>query len=149
MTVWSTIGHFSHGLVFFSLSLIATFLRYRSQRVVLTRQLGWLTAFALGEALLAWVPLLIPMLSEADLAITLSRAILMAISYAFLFGFGLQNVLESWNRRVNVIRLMSTVQAVWIVLFAFTFIAQAPAWGLLLRTAKCLCAWDWVFPEVF
>ncbi len=67
MTIAAVLGHFSHGLVFFTLGLTVSFLHYRSRRISLARHLGWLGGFAMGEALYAWYEILAMLLPAGRL----------------------------------------------------------------------------------
>ncbi len=128
MTIWAVLGRFCHGLVFYTLGLTVTFLRYRSRRISYARHLAWLGVFAFGEALYAWHTLLLELsILEAAFPAYASLCVL-GFSYTALLVFGLQTLMteEVYHRRIKGI--LALISVLWIVPCLLVFWARGWAW---------------------
>ncbi len=146
MTIAAVLGHFSHGLVFFSLGLTVSFLHYRSRRISLARHLGWLGGFAMGEALYAWYEILAMLLPAGRFLPVVIPSIVLASAYICLLIFGLQTFMseETYRRRSRTL---------WLVLSAILLSAYVLAlWGfrvdedVVARTTEVLARYLLAFP---
>ena len=112
MTIAAVLGHFVHGLVFFTLGLTVSFLHYRSRRISLARHLGWLGGFAVGEALYAWYEILALLLPAGGFLPVVVPPIILASAYTCLLVFGLQTFMSEETYR-------SRSRMLWMVLSGF------------------------------
>ncbi|NBD35144.1 MAG: hypothetical protein GVY30_03995 [Chloroflexi bacterium] len=110
MTTWAILGHFFHGLTFFTLGLMIYFLQYRSRRIILARRLSWLEAFLFCEAIIAWNDLLVRLSPNLSFLPVVIRLPILAIGYSFLVAFGLQAFLIK-----NDVNDDETGQARWLL----------------------------------
>ena len=140
MTNWAVLGHFFHGLVFFTLGLTVIFLRYRSRRISLARHLGWLGTFAFGEALYAWYGLLETAPSGTGFTDAFVRPILLGVAYASLLVFGVQTLWSEETYRKRVWSLFLGATAAWLapylvaaLVFRVELASLAPPIELLIR----------------
>ena len=84
-----------YGQVFFVLALVIALQSWRHSRIALARSLQWLAAFGLAHALYEWGDVFIPLQSQylpfpfVDFLHT-AQAVLLAISFACLFQFGIE-----------------------------------------------------------
>ena len=132
MSIWTAAGLFLHANVFFILSLTVGFLRYRSWRITLTRQISWLGIFALCEAGVAWNDLLAPLFDRTTLLPPALRTALLALGYAFLLAFGIQTLLphDLPQRRLRELLLGATLA--WVLPYGLAVTLTFPD---LARTA--------------
>ncbi len=146
MTIAAVLGHFSHGLVFFTLGLTVSFLHYRSRRISLARHLGWLGGFAMGEALYAWYEILAMLLPAGRLLPVVVPPIVLVSAYIGLLVFGLQTFMseETYRRRSRTL---------WLALSAISLSAYVLAlWGfhvdenVVVRTTEVLARYLLAFP---
>lgn len=118
---------FVYGLVFFVMGLaIALQSRHRS-RLELARVLGWLAAFGLVHGLHEWGAIFIPIQAQyASTAVIeflqVVHVILLALSFAFLFQFGVELLRERWPRLMMLPLLLILI---WTLIFVIPGIALA------------------------
>ncbi len=113
MTTLRVLGHFFHGLTFFSLGLTVVFLKYRSRRILLARRLSWLGVFAACEALFAWNDLLALEMPHAVLLPVAIRTAILAFGYAYLLAFGIQTFLPREISHTRLSHLLLGIQLAW------------------------------------
>src|SRR5512144_1486187 len=86
-----------YGQVFFVLALAIALQSWRHSRLALARSLQWLAAFGLTHACYEWGDVFIPLQSQylpvplTELLRSL-QAVLLAISFACLFQFGVESL---------------------------------------------------------
>lgn len=111
--------YFTYGLVFFVLGLAIAFQSRQHSRLELARSLGWLAAFGITHGFYEWGVIFIPIqaayLSE-PLVIFLNvlHTILLGLSFAFLFQFGVEMLSPRWPRLILV---PLAVSLVWLLVF--------------------------------
>ncbi len=92
-----TIILFVYGQVFFVLGLALALQSWRHSRLALARNLNWLAAFGLAHGIHEWGDVFIPIQARylpspfVDLLLTL-QTILLAVSFACLFQFGVESL---------------------------------------------------------
>lgn len=110
---------FIYGQVFFILGLAIALQSWRHSRLMLARSLKWLAAFGFTHGLHEWGDLFIPIQAEyvpqplVDLFFGL-QLLLLAISYACLFQFGVETLRPLPARQRWLRYLPGAVLAVWI-----------------------------------
>ena len=124
----STIVIFMYGLVYFVLGLGIALQSRRHSRLELARGLGWLAAFGLVHGFFEWGAIFIPIqatyLGEtAILFLQVVQVILLVLSFAFLFQFGVEMFRQRWPS-LTVLPLAITV--IWIFIFFGPWLAFAP-----------------------
>jgi len=126
-----------YGQVFFVLALAIALQSWRHSRLALARNLQWLAAFGLTHALYEWGDVFIPTQAQylpaplIDFLRSL-QAIMLAISFACLFQFGVEALrpLPGRRRLLRVVPL--TVLLIWI----------GWAFGPALAVARDLRRWN-------
>lgn len=131
MEIAAVLGRFSHGLVFFSLGLTARFLHYRSHRIRLAQHLGWLTAFAIGEALIAWHALFNQLLPDLVPLPPLVQALEIGTTYTSLLMFGIQTFLTEETYKARLPLLLLSVCSLWLVPYGAAAVATGFDWQAL------------------
>lgn len=121
----TTLVFFIYGLVFFILGLAIALQSRRHSQLELARGLGWLAAFGLVHGFYEWGAVFIPIqatyLAEpAVLFLRVIHIILLALSFAFLFQFGVEMLRY---QRPKLIALPLAVTVIWIFLFFMPGIA--------------------------
>ena len=84
-----------YGQVFFVLGLAIALQTWRHSRLALARSLGWLAAFGFTHALHEWgdvfIPLQVQYLPQRAIdALVVLQVVLLAVSFACLFQFGVE-----------------------------------------------------------
>lgn len=110
---------FLYGLVFFVLGLAIALQSRHHSRLDLAQSLGWLAAFGLTHAFHEWGQIFIPIqatyLNPAMIAfLDMIRLILLAVSFACLFQFGVELVRDRWPRLAAAPLLLMLL---WTLLF--------------------------------
>ena len=132
-----------YGQVFFVLALAIALQSWRHSRLALARSLKWLAAFGLTHAGYEWGDVFIPLQSQylpvpmTDLLRSL-QAILLAVSFACLFQFGVEALRPLPDRQ----RWLRYVPAV--ILMAWAGFAFGPA----LIAARSIAGWHRVISIV-
>ena len=125
-----------YGQVFFVLALAIALQSWRHSRIALARSLGWLAAFGLAHALYEWGDVFIPLQSQylpAPLIDFLRsvQAILLAISFACLFQFGVE-ALRPLPGRWRLVRygpaMVLLLWVAWAFGPALTAATDVPRW---------------------
>ena len=85
----------AYGQVFFVLGLAIALQTWRHSRLALARSLGWLAAFGFTHALHEWgdvfIPLQVQYLPQRAIdALVVLQVVLLAVSFACLFQFGVE-----------------------------------------------------------
>jgi signal transduction histidine kinase len=141
---------FAYGLVFFVLGLAIALQSRNYSRLDLARCLKWLAAFGFVHAFNEWGDLFIPIqenYANPDTILLLHRIhlLLLAVSYAFLFEFGVTLLkplgLARWIHRVPALLL-----AVWIFLVYFPLPDMLPDFHTWHHTADALARYFIGFP---
>jgi len=145
MTYWAILGHFFHGLTFFTLGLIIVFLQYRSQRILLARRLSWLGGFVLCEALAAWNDLLIQLTMESASLLPLLQPIFLATGYAFLLAFGIQTFLPGEDS-VHIERIPIWLNLLWAVPFGVVLLLAPDDPALLAANTQVIVRYAFALP---
>lgn len=138
MTVWDVLGRFSHGLVFFTLALTVSFLRYRSRRISLARHLLWLGGFGLCEALVAWYELLSLLMPEILTVPALVPPMVLAFGYTFLLAFGIQTFVSDEVYRQRYRLLLFWLNLVWLLPYAAAILLAPGEPDTVVGPAKVL-----------
>jgi signal transduction histidine kinase len=115
--ILTLLGHFFHGLIFFTLSLVVVVLHYRSRRISLARHLTWLGIFAMCEAVFAWYRLLALLLPWTPLLPAVLPPMLLALGYAFLLSFGIQTFMSKDAPPTHFRRLLLGLNIGWIAIY--------------------------------
>ncbi|MBK9714434.1 MAG: sensor histidine kinase [Kouleothrix sp.] len=126
-----------YGQVFFVLGLAIVLQSWRHSRLTMARNLQWLAAFGLTHALYEWGDIFIPIQAQYVSAPLLAflrslHAIMLAVSFACLFQFGVEALRPLPGRR-RLLRLGPLV-----LLFLWIGWAFGPA----LAAARDLRAWN-------
>lgn len=121
----SSLVFFVYGQVFFVLGLAIALQSRRHSRLALSQSLGWLAAFGVTHGLHEWGHVFIPIQADygGPVLVTVLRfaqAILLALSFGFLFQFGAELLRERW-RWLTAVPLLLTV--LWGLLFVMPGIA--------------------------
>jgi signal transduction histidine kinase len=146
MGIWDVLGHFSHGLVFFTLGLTVSFLHYRSRRILLARHLFWLGAFAIGEALVAWYGLFSSLASGVGVVPGLITLLIRTLSYACLLTFGIQTFVPEEVYQSQVRKSFLILCAVALLPLSIALIVRYPDWESVLVPAESIIHYALAFP---
>ena len=128
--------YFAYGLVFFVLGVAVALQSRRHSHLELARGLGWLSAFGIAHGFYEWGSIFIPIQATylAEPVITFLNSlhvVLLALSFGFLFQFGVELLRERWPR--SVILPLAAV-ATWMFLFfmpGLAYRAGDPSWHQL------------------
>ena len=146
MASWLALGLFLHANVFFILSLTVAFLRYRSRRIMLTRQILWLGLFACCEAAVAWNDLLAPLFPHATLLPSLGRTALLTCGYAFLLAFGIQTLLPRDVSAQRLQLLLFGVHLGWLLPYGLALALSFPNLERTALVSEVLARYLLAFP---
>jgi signal transduction histidine kinase len=118
-----TITLFVYGQVFFVLGLAIIWQSRRHSRLDLARSLAWLGAFGLAHGLHEWGDIFIPIqagyLSEEWVqTLLLLQVCLLALSFAFLFQFGVETLRPFYPK----LRWIQVIPAGLLIVWAFAFL---------------------------
>ena len=118
---------FVYGLVFFVMGLAVALQSRHHSRLELARALGWLALFGLAHGLHEWGAIFIPIQAQyVDTVIIdffqVLRVVLLSLSFAFLFQFGVELLRERWPR---LMLLPLLLMVGWTFLFIIPGIALA------------------------
>lgn len=146
MTIWAVLGHFSHGLIFFTLGLTVTFLHYWSRRSRLARHPFWLGGFALGEAIYAWYRLLVAFVPVAGNIPSFVVPFFLACTYTLLVAFGIQTFMsdESYHQHFATISLV--LLGAWLIPFLIAIWVYRYDWQPLVAPTEMLVRYLLAFP---
>ena len=150
MTTWAILGHFFHGLTFFTLGLMIYFLQYRSRRIILARRLSWLEVFLFCEAIIAWNDLLVRLSPDLHFLPAVIRLSILATGYSFLAAFGLQAFLiknnpnDDENGRARW--LLIGVHLIWLIPYLVALNATSNSTSQLTQDAEVLVRYGLAFP---
>jgi len=142
--------YFAYGLVFFVLGLAIALQSRNYSRLDLARCLQWLAAFGFVHAFNEWGDLFIPIqenYANPDTILWLHRIhlLLLAVSYAFLFEFGVTLLkplgLARWVHRIPALLL-----GVWFFLVYFPLPELLPDFHTWHNTANALARYFIGFP---
>ena len=109
---------FIYGLSFFALGLVIALKSRQHSRLELARSLGWLSAFGFTHGIHEWGDIFIPIQStylDETIIIFLKtlQVILLALSYSFLFQFGVDTMRNRWPRLFIFPLLIAIGWALW------------------------------------
>lgn len=112
--------YFVYGQVFFVVGLVTGLQWRRRSRLELARTLPWLAAFGLAHGLNEWGHIFIPLQAARFSAsvvngLTLGHLALLAVSYFFLFQFGIELLRRAFQRRAWLRFLPALVLFLWAV----------------------------------
>ena len=138
MITLRVLGHFFHGLTFFSLGLTVVFLKYRSRRILLARRLSWLGVFAACEALVAWNDLLALEMARDTLLPGAIRTAILAFGYAYLLAFGIQTFLPRETSHTRLSRLLLGIQLTWSLPYVLVLLTGVTPFDEVARFAETL-----------
>ena len=142
--------YFAYGLVFFVLGLAIALQSRNYSRLDLARCLKWLAAFGFVHAFNEWGDLFIPIqenYANPDTILFLHRIhlLLLAVSFAFLFEFGVTLLkplgLARWIHQIPALLL-----AVWFLLVYFPLPELSPDFHVWHNTADALARYFIGFP---
>ncbi len=110
---------FVYGLVFFVLGLAIALQSHHRSRLELGRALGWLAAFGFAHGLHEWGAIFIPIQAQYVDPVIIEllqvlRVVLLALSFTFLFQFGVELLRERWPR---LIVLPLILMVAWTLVF--------------------------------
>lgn len=144
MSIWVVLGHFCHGVVFFTLGLTAAFLHYRSRRIAIARRLSWLSIFAFCESLVGWHNQLTALVPASTLIPRELLPIVPALGYTTLLAFGIQTFfpLDSCKKR----RHLRALHALWAVPYAIALLIAYPETEIVVDPALVLIRYLLAFP---
>jgi signal transduction histidine kinase len=117
--------YFIYGLMFFVLGLAIALQSRHSSHLELARSLNWLAAFGFLHGFHEWGDLFIPLQAEylsSDIILVLHyiHLVLLAVSFACLYGFGLA-LLEPLKHRRELHVINGFLLLSWLVLSLFPF----------------------------
>ena len=121
---------FAYGLVFFILGLAIALQSRSYSRLDLARSLTWLSAFGFTHGLFEWGDLFIPIqstyLSPAAISILHDfHLLLLAVSFAFLFEFGV-TLLRPLGRARWLYGMPSLLLIIWVFVVFFLLVRFVP-----------------------
>lgn len=110
--------YFVYGQVFFITGLVTGLQWYRRSRLELARPLPWLAAFGLAHGLNEWGYIFIPLQAQylPDPVVRLmiiAHLLLLAVSFFFLFQFGVELLLPAFPRRRWLRAVPAAVLVLW------------------------------------
>ena len=110
--------YFIYGQVFFIMGLVTGLQWRRQSRLELARSLPWLAAFGIAHGLTEWGYIFIPLqslyLDDAAVRIMIiAHLFLLAISFFFLFQFGIELLLPVWPARRWLRAVPSALLVAW------------------------------------
>ena len=110
--------YFVYGQVFFIMGLVTGLQWRRQSRLELAHSLPWLAAFGIAHGLTEWGYIFIPLqalhLEDPVVhAMLLAHLLLLAISFFFLFQFGIELLLPLWPRRRWLRAVPSALLILW------------------------------------
>ncbi|MFP4394916.1 MAG: sensor histidine kinase [Anaerolineales bacterium] len=150
MTTWAILGHFFHGLTFFTLGLMIYFLQYRNRRITLARRLSWLEVCLFCEAIIAWNDLLARLSPDLHFLPAVIRLPILAIGYSFLAAFGLQAFLIKNNPSDDTTGrarwLLAAVHLLWLIPYLAALKIASPQIPQLTQDAEVLIRYGVAFP---
>lgn len=134
----ATIVWFVYGLVFFTLGLAIALQSRSHSRLELARNLGWLAAFGVAHGLHEWGTIFVPIqatyLPEAVVSILrVLQALLLGLSFAFLFQFGTELLRRRWPR---LAALPLVVFTAWLFVFFVPGVVRTESVGALQTLAS-------------
>lgn len=112
---------FLYGLVFFVMGLAIVLRSRRHSRLEMAQGLGWLGAFGLAHGLHEWGAIFIPIqatyLNTAAINFFfVLQAILLVLSFGFLFQFGAEMLRERWSRLVFAPWFVPIIWGLWFIM---------------------------------
>jgi signal transduction histidine kinase len=124
---------FAYGLVFFVIGLAVALQSRRHSRLELARALGWLAAFGLAHGLHEWGAIFIPIQAQyVDPVIIkllqMLQVVLLALSFTFLFQFGVELLRERWPRLILLPLLLVVGWALFFILPGIAVTADFELW---------------------
>jgi signal transduction histidine kinase len=144
----SALVFFVYGQVFFVLGLAIALQSRRHSRLELARSLRWLSLFGLIHGLHEWGAFFIPLQATYASPLVLSalqviQAILLGLSFAFLFQFGADLLRGRWPWLVYV---PAAAGAIWALAAFVHLIVQAPSIGRWLVHVSIVARYLLGFP---
>ena len=121
-----------YGQVFFIMGLVTGLQWRRRSRMELARPLPWLAAFGIAHGLNEWGHIFVPLQSLylADSVVRLmviAHLLLLAVSFFFLFQFGMELMLPRWPRQRWLRAVPGVVLFLWgIAVLLWATSAQEP-----------------------
>ena len=111
--------YFLYGLVFVLLGMAIVFQSSHRSRLELARGIGWLASFGISHGIYEWGIIFIPIqeiyLNQAGIAFLESiHVVLLALSFGFLFQFGVVMLSRYWP---GLVAVPLVVMVVWMLLF--------------------------------
>lgn len=142
--------YFAYGLVFFVLGLAIALQSRNYSRLDLARSLKWLAAFGFAHALNEWGDLFIPIQATYLAPETVKilheiHLVLLAVSFAFLFEFGV-NLLRPLQRARWLRGFSSGLVALWFLVVFFGLPPLLPDFDVWHNTANALARYFIGFP---
>ncbi|MFO7683477.1 MAG: sensor histidine kinase [Chloroflexota bacterium] len=124
---------FLYGLVFFVMGLAVALQSRRHSRLELARGLGWLGVFGLAHGLHEWGFIFIPMqaiyLETAVINFLLVfQAVLLVLSFSFLFQFGAEMLREKWPRLALIPLIVTVIWGLWFIMPGIAFQQNFDTW---------------------
>ena len=125
---------FVYGQVFFVLGLAVALQSRRHSRLALARSLVWLSLFGIVHGLHEWGQFFIPIqtsyLSDGMLSIlVLIQTILLGLSFAFLFQFGVELLREKWPWLGPIPLVVTLVWGIWSAAILLVGVLPMGVWG--------------------
>ncbi len=129
----ATLVLFVYGQVFFVLGLAIALQSRRHSRLELARSLGWLAAFGITHGLHEWALIFIPIQAAYvnDAVISLLQAlqaILLALSFGFLFQFGVELFRERWPRLIVLPLVVMVGWGLWFIMPGLALSGEFETW---------------------
>jgi signal transduction histidine kinase len=129
----ATLVFFGYGLVFFVLGLAVALQSRRHSRLEMAGGMGWLAAFGLTHGFFEWGLVFIPVqatyLAEPVIVLFDSlHAVLLALSFTFLFQFGVEMLHKRWRRIVAIPLLVMVAWMLWFVMPGFGASSSPEQW---------------------
>ncbi len=128
-----TLVLFTYGQVFFVLGLAIALQSRRHSHLELARSLGWLAAFGITHGLHEWALIFVPIqaayVNDAVLSLLqVSQAVLLALSFGFLFQFGAELLRERWPRLIILPLVVMVGWSLWFVMPGLAFSEGFETW---------------------
>jgi signal transduction histidine kinase len=116
-----TLFLFVYGQVFFVLGLAIALQSRRHSRLELARSLSWLAAFGIVHGLHEWGAVFIPLQATYVHPVFLAllqilHVILLALSFGFLFQFGVELLRDRWPRLLALPLILTVLWSFWFIL---------------------------------
>lgn len=127
--------YFVYGQVFFVLGLAIALHSHRHSRLELAHSLGWLAAFGFIHGIHEWghvfIPIQMTYLNAAVIHLLyVVEAILLALSFACLFQFGVELYRERYPKLVAIPLILTVIWGLWFIMPGLALHSDMDTWRI-------------------